>query len=247
MLVVDDEPDIRELVRMNLEMDGHRVVTAVDGPDGLIALERERPDVVLLDVMMPGLDGWQVLGLIKAGEVLDRQDTPVVMLTALASDMDRVRGAIEGAVHYITKPFSIEELRGQVRAALDGEAEPEKRKRSQAAALQHLGELESGRSSTTAARPKLSRLENVRDRSPEPAAEVAVPLTSETLTDKQRELVESVATHGTVREAAQHLGVSRSNVYASLRRVARKLDVASVPELVKRARAGEIDTSSTVG
>lgn len=248
VLVVDDEPDIRELVRMNLELDGHTVVTAEDGPSGLEAVKRERPDVVLLDVMMPGFDGWEVLSRLKGTDGGEPDDTPVVMLTALAGEMDRIRGGIEGAVHYLTKPFGIEELRAQVRAAIEG-SEPEKRRQAQSAALGRLAEVESGRPRSDGPRPRLSRLENTPEAPAAPSvpSESEGPLSSESLTEKQLELVRAVAASETVRQAAQDLGVSRSNVYASLRRVARKLGVASVPELVKRARAGDIDSAPPAG
>ena len=104
VLVVDDEPDVLLLCRVNLEFEGYEVSTAPDGEAGLEACRELRPDVVLLDVMMPKMDGWQVLEAIKADPELEH--IPVVMLTAKVQDDDKIRGWSAGAAEYITKPFS---------------------------------------------------------------------------------------------------------------------------------------------
>ena len=104
VLVVDDEPDVLLLCRVNLEFEGYEVSTAPDGEAGLDACRELQPDVVLLDVMMPKMDGWQVLEAIKADDEL--QHIPVVMLTAKVQDEDQIRGWSAGAAEYITKPFS---------------------------------------------------------------------------------------------------------------------------------------------
>jgi len=106
--VIDDEAPIRLLCRVNLEAEGMDVVEASDGPSGLEKARQERPDVVLLDVMMPGLDGWQV-----AEELLDDERTsgiPIIFLTARAEFRDRARGLDLGGVDYVTKPFNPIEL-----------------------------------------------------------------------------------------------------------------------------------------
>jgi DNA-binding response OmpR family regulator len=108
VLVIDDEAPIRLLCRVNLEAEGMEVVEARDGPGGLEAAEREKPDVILLDVMMPGLDGWSV-----AERLLEREDTgniPIVFLTARADLRDRARGIDLGGLDYVTKPFNPVEL-----------------------------------------------------------------------------------------------------------------------------------------
>jgi DNA-binding response OmpR family regulator len=244
VLVVDDEADIRELVRINLELDGHEVLTAANGAEALEALRRASPDLVLLDVMMPGLDGWQVLEAIKADSDKALAQTPVMMVTARTDDLDRIKGAIEGAIQYVSKPFAVGELRSQVRSALESE-EPElvTRRRAQQAALEQLARLEVGDrgdgAGETAARPHLTRLEAspVLPR----ARAAAVPATAlASLSEKQVLLIAAVASAATVRDAAVNLDVSRSNVYASLRRIARKLGVRSVAELVTLARAGDL-------
>ena len=108
VLVIDDEAPIRLLCRVNLEAEGMEVLEAADGPMGLETARRERPEVILLDVMMPGLDGWRV-----AEELLDdgaTKEIPIVFLTARAEFRDRARGLDIGGVDYITKPFNPVEL-----------------------------------------------------------------------------------------------------------------------------------------
>jgi DNA-binding response OmpR family regulator len=117
VLVIDDEAPIRLLCRVNLEAEGMQVLEAADGPTGLEKARAETPDVVLLDVMMPGLDGWRV-----AEELLDHERTrtiPIVFLTARAELRDRARGIDLGGVDYVTKPFNPVELAPLVRDLLD--------------------------------------------------------------------------------------------------------------------------------
>src|SRR5881628_3254987 len=134
VLVVDDEPDIRELVRLNLELEGHEVLLAPDGPAGLDILRREVPDLIILDVMMPAMDGWDVLRQIKGDADARVSEVPVIMLTAKTDDLDRVRGGIEGAIRYITKPFELADLRAAVKEGLEGDPEPVQRRHAQNAA-----------------------------------------------------------------------------------------------------------------
>jgi DNA-binding response OmpR family regulator len=253
VLVVDDEEDIRELVRINLELDGHKVDTASDGTDALGQLDQCVPDVVILDVMMPGMDGWDVLAKIKSAGVPDLARVPVLMLTARTDDMDRIRGGIEGAIRYITKPFSLSDLREEVRKALEGDPEPVKRRRAQHDALEQLARLEKGEAAQQVAtglheaRPRLTKLESAPEARSAPPRQPRLQSAQLTqLSPKQYELLHAVATTATVRTAAEQLGVSRSNVYASLRRIARKLGVKTVPELVTIARQGGLpdDTPS---
>ena len=248
VLVVDDEADIRELIRLNLELDGHEVIAATNGVEGLEYAVGEHPDVVVLDVMMPEMDGWETLSQMKSSPDPVIAEIPVIMLTARADDLDRVRGGIEGAIRYLTKPFSPSELRAEVADAVIGDPEPAKRRRAQTEALEQLARIESGSTQPrdrNAARPHLTRLERAPDPEPAPRGGSAVPADKvKSLSDKQRELLEMVGSTPTVSEAAERLHVSRSNVYASLRRIARKLDVRSVPELVTLARAGGIPTNA---
>jgi DNA-binding response OmpR family regulator len=116
VLVIDDEAPIRLLCRVNLEAEGMKVLEAPDGPTGLAAARTSLPDVILLDVMMPGLDGWQV-----AEELLDDESTsgiPIVFLTARAELRDRARGLDVGGIDYVTKPFNPIELASLVRDLL---------------------------------------------------------------------------------------------------------------------------------
>ena len=246
VLVVDDESDIRELVRINLELDGHSVLTAGDGSKALDIIREKAPDLVLLDVMMPGIDGWEVLARLKADPEMSLSQIPVLMLTARSDDMDRIRGGIEGAIRYITKPFSVAALRAEVAKAMEGEPEPIKRRHAQHAALERLARLEKGEASevaTTAARPRLTRFEAPTTPPPSSANRPRTPPPGlSTLSTKQVELLSTVGKTPTVRQAAEQLSVSRSNVYASLRRIARKLGVRSVPELVSLARQGAFTT-----
>jgi len=108
VLVIDDEAPIRLLCRVNLEAEGMEVLEAPDGPQGLEQARAAEPDVILLDVMMPGLDGWQV-----AEQLLDDDRTssiPIVFLTARAEFRDRARGLDLGGIDYVTKPFNPLEL-----------------------------------------------------------------------------------------------------------------------------------------
>ena len=117
VLVIDDEAPIRLLCRVNLEAEGMSVLEAGDGPSGLQTAQSERPDVILLDVMMPGLDGWGVAEALLEDE---RTSTiPIIFLTARAEFRDRARGLDIGGVDYITKPFNPVELAPLVRALLD--------------------------------------------------------------------------------------------------------------------------------
>ncbi len=117
VLVIDDEAPIRLLCRVNLEAEGIEVLEAADGKSGLDLARAEHPDVVLLDVMMPGLDGWRV-----AEELLEDDETrgiPIIFLTARAEFRDRARGLDIGGVDYVTKPFNPLELAPLVRDLLD--------------------------------------------------------------------------------------------------------------------------------
>ncbi len=113
VLVIDDEAPIRLLCRVNLEAEGMEVLEAADVPSGLEKARAELPDVILLDVMMPGLDGWRV-----AEELLDDERTeqiPIIFPTARAELRDRARGIDLGGVDYVTKPFNPVELAPLVR------------------------------------------------------------------------------------------------------------------------------------
>jgi DNA-binding response OmpR family regulator len=108
VLVIDDEAPIRLLCRVNLEAEGMEVVEAEDGTVGLELARSEKPDVILLDVMMPGMDGWEVLQALQADE--GTSEIPIVFLTARAELRDRAQGLELGGIDYVTKPFNPVEL-----------------------------------------------------------------------------------------------------------------------------------------
>ena len=117
VLVVDDEAPIRLLCRVNLEAEGMNVLEAADGIAGVETARAERPDVILLDVMMPGMDGWQVAEQLVEDEATSH--IPLIFLTARAELRDRARGLELGGVDYITKPFNPVELASIVEGLLE--------------------------------------------------------------------------------------------------------------------------------
>lgn len=116
ILIVEDEADIRELLRFNLEREGFSVLEAADGNEALKLARQHLPDLMLLDVMMPGPDGFEVCRLL--GAQVETAHIPVLMLTARGEEMDRVVGLSLGADDYVVKPFSVRELMLRIRAVL---------------------------------------------------------------------------------------------------------------------------------
>ncbi len=245
VLIVDDEPDIVLFVRIVLEQAGHTVRTAADGEAALASVRAQPPDAIVLDVMMPKVDGWTVLSQLKTDPDDAIRTVPVVMLTALVADEDQVRGGIEGAIRYLAKPVSSDALVEAVDRVLGQGPEPAQRKAAQQRALERLARIERGGrgSDPLGGGPRLSRLER-----PRPAARAVPPAAAgreePALTDKQRALLRALQASTSVSTVAAELGMSRSNVYASLRRVGRKLGVTDISELLRRLRAGEL--ASTV-
>lgn len=244
ILVVDDEPDIRYLTQVTLELDGHRVMTAANGGEALAAVSVERPDLILCDVMMPEVDGWGVLEMLKSDSDITISEIPVLMMTALSSDDDQIRGGIEGAIRYLVKPVPSEELREAVIGALEGGPEIEQRRRAQTGALERLVRQETGKPADTGPRPRLTRLERsvesdeVRVVPPESAIDLS------SLTEKQAQLLVALRDAESVSEAATVLGVSRSNIYASLRRINRKLGVDSVQDMLRSGHVLVVDSDT---
>ncbi len=113
LLVVDDEAVLREILEYNLVRDGYRVVTAADGREAIAQFAAERPDLVVLDVMLPKLSGLDVCRVIRRDS-----EVPILMLTAKDSELDRVVGLELGADDYLTKPFSLRELQARIHALL---------------------------------------------------------------------------------------------------------------------------------
>ncbi|MEP7355880.1 MAG: response regulator transcription factor [Anaerolineales bacterium] len=133
ILVVEDEPRYVRAIRLNLEASGYRVITAADGETALTRTADDKPDLILLDVRLPGLTGFEVCRRLR-----EFSSVPIILLTAMAEEADKIRGLDLGADDYVTKPFSADELLARVRAALRrGEPGP----LPQTAALA-IGELE---------------------------------------------------------------------------------------------------------
>ncbi len=116
ILVIDDDQSIVELVKVNLEMQGHQIYTASDGIKGLALAQQHRPDLVILDVMMPDLDGFTVCQRLRQNQYT--HSIPVILLTALGMTKDKITGFDSGADDYLVKPFEIAELQVRVRALL---------------------------------------------------------------------------------------------------------------------------------
>lgn len=116
ILVVDDEEHIRELIKFNLENNGYKIVTADNGIDALKIAKDSRPQLVLLDLMLPGMDGYDVCKEIRKD--INTSSTPIIMITAKGEEFDKVLGLELGADDYLTKPFSVRELLARVKAVL---------------------------------------------------------------------------------------------------------------------------------
>lgn len=113
ILIVDDDPSLLELAQYNLEAEGYKIMTAKDGIEGMRLMYAEQPDLIILDVMMPKMDGYQVCQRVR-----EMSDVPVIMLTARGREEDIVKGLDLGADDYLTKPFRVGELLARVRATL---------------------------------------------------------------------------------------------------------------------------------
>ena len=113
ILLIEDEEDVVVLLRFRFEQEGYEVLSAANGVEGLRILQQEHPHLVLLDVMMPRMNGWETCKRIR-----QYSDVPIIMLTALGQETDKVRGLEMGADDFVTKPFSLAELIARVRAAL---------------------------------------------------------------------------------------------------------------------------------
>ncbi len=121
ILVVDDERNMVRLLQLNLEREGYEVVTALDGMEGLQKAHTENPDLVLLDITMPRMDGFEVLNILKANT--ETSEMPVVILTARSKDADVFQGYETGADAYLTKPLHPNELTAVIRKMLNKRSE----------------------------------------------------------------------------------------------------------------------------
>ena len=247
ILVVDDEPDIRSLVGLELGQDGHDVLEAGDGAAARAAVAEHHPDLVILDPRLSQGSGWDLLMRLKADADRSVREIPVILLTVRTGPVERARGAIEGAVQHLDKPVVPDALRRSVTAALAGEPEPQQRRRAQQRALEDIARMErddQGMAGIAAGAPRLrlSGLESSRPPERHPSATTSPDLAPAVaaLTDKQRELLAAVRAAPTVMEAAANLGMSRSNVYASLRRITRRLQIRTVSDLLEYVRSGRL-------
>lgn len=259
VILAEDEEQIRILVRSALEAAGHEVYDAADGVAALEELDRQPADVVVLDVTMPRLDGWSVLERIKSADDAAISDTPVVMLTGSADTDSRMRGAIEGAVRYIAKPFSVKDLAQQVDDVLAGGPEPVERRRVQEEALRVLVRLDGGAFEPDRRRVKLTALEHRRPASATlttgvPATGVgadevtgsigsgpignprARDLDLTSLTPRQRQVLEVVSSSPSIRLAAECLGISQNAVRDRLDVSAKRLGVSCIADLLRLMR-----------
>ena len=116
ILVVDDEEDVLDVLRLVLAKSGYEVLTATSGMEGLTQAESQLPDLIVLDIMMQQMDGWEVLKLLKLDE--RTSSIPVVILSARVEPKDKIRGLQEGAIDYVTKPFAVREILTKVAALL---------------------------------------------------------------------------------------------------------------------------------
>ena len=130
LLVCDDDNNICELLRLYLVKEGYSVVLAQSGTEALSLFHKERPDMVLLDIMMPGMDGWQV-----CREIRKTSDCPIIMITAKGETFDKVLGLELGADDYIVKPFDTKEVVARIKAVLRRVAGADRRQRRQGGQL----------------------------------------------------------------------------------------------------------------
>ena len=124
ILVVDDEPALLRLMEYVLGKAGHAMLTATNGEEALDQARRERPDLIVLDIMMPRMDGYQVAEAIRSDPDLDLRRTPIIMLSAKAQEEDIERGVEAGVDHYMTKPFTPDDLTALVATHLNGSRSP---------------------------------------------------------------------------------------------------------------------------
>ena len=116
ILIIEDEPDIQELLSFNLDNNGYKVYTASNGEIGLEVARKEHPDLILLDLMLPGINGLDVCRIIKSDQ--DTSGISIIMLTALGQEEDIIKGLETGADDYVTKPFSLQVLEARIKSVL---------------------------------------------------------------------------------------------------------------------------------
>lgn len=137
ILIVDDEKNIVEIIAFNLKKEGYQVIKAADGEEGVKKALEEDPDLILLDIMMPKMDGYEACKKIR-----EKKNTPIIMLTARAEEVDKVLGLELGADDYVTKPFGVRELMARVKANLRKSAFREEAAEEAAPAEGNFGRLD---------------------------------------------------------------------------------------------------------
>ena len=141
ILVVEDDEDLSHMMVYNLSKRGYHTMTALDGLVACRLIETEKPDLILLDIMLPGMDGWQLCEIIRNHDHEDISETPIIMLTALGSPKEKLKGIEMGADDYIPKPFSVKEVLLKV----DRLIEREMKKKLLNAEVKKLGAMETQR------------------------------------------------------------------------------------------------------
>lgn len=117
VLVVDDEPEMVEMIKMRMEQNGYKVLSALSGEDCIKIAEKEHPDAILLDVLLPGISGFEVCRRLKQNKTT--KDIPVIMVTALIGEDAEAKGLERGANYFISKPFNPDELLSEVKTAIE--------------------------------------------------------------------------------------------------------------------------------
>ena len=123
LLVVEDEPDIQSLLKEHFAAEGYAILTASTGSDAIVQAKSRRPDLILLDVMMPGMSGFDVCNILR--DLPETRQTPIIFLTAMAETPRKIMGLRLGATDYVTKPFDLRELTARVEVALRNRLERE--------------------------------------------------------------------------------------------------------------------------
>ncbi len=219
ILVVEDHLDIAEGLQANLEIEGHEVDIARDGRHAVMAIKRRVPDLVILDLGLPGLDGFGVLQQVRDAGCW----CPVLILSARGAEADKLQGFRLGADDYVTKPFGTMELLARVNAQL---------RRA----------LVAGRADTSAERPVAAAVVNA----PREPAEVEQMLSKRfELTPRQASVARLVADGLTNEEIAQQLGISRFTARNHVEQVLEKLDVSSRARVAALVHGGGLSTLAT--
>jgi CheY-like chemotaxis protein len=245
ILAVDDEPDLLLLLEATLRRAGHDVIAATTGEAAVAAVRDLRPALVVLDLALPGADGWSVLAQLRAHECEHVRATPVVMLTATNAAEAQARGAIEGAVCWLTKPVSVDRVLGAVEDALREPVEAQ-RQRARHRALRTIARIEGGAPDPAEdppphPHPRFAGLERRADPPPRLQGQSARDGTNglQRLTARQRTVLTMVGRTPTIQAAAKALGVNRSSLYATIRRAAQRLGLPSASALIEQVRQSE--------